>query len=159
MQIQMCIYYHSTLHSFPLLCLNTVRYMPVHSGIRHWFLPVALVNKVVDRVANLVNFFSTEVSWDGVACELCFNRAGMVNWWCWCQVCLCLRFWLSSVITAFVYIDIWIIITWPSRNFCNMHLCFFVPLWIPKSVDTNMERWLEHVLAFSFSYWLLIVFC
>ena len=60
----MCIYYHSTLHSFPLLCLNTVRYMPVHSGIRHWFLPVVLVNKVVDRVANLVIFFFffTEVS-------------------------------------------------------------------------------------------------
>jgi hypothetical protein len=53
--------------------------MPVHSGIRHWFLPVALVNKVVDRVANLVNFFFAEVSVDDVTCELCFCRAGMVN--------------------------------------------------------------------------------
>jgi len=130
--------------------------MPVHSGIRCWFLPVALVNKVVDRVANVVNFFFTEVSWDGVTCELCFYRAGMVNWWRWCQVHLCLRFWLSSMIIAFVYIDIWIIITWPS----NIHMCFFVPLWIPKSVGNNRERWMKYVLAFSFWYhYLLIVFC
>lgn len=83
------------------------------------------------------------------------------NWWCWCQVCLCLRFWLTSVITACVSINIWIIVTWPSRNLNNVHLCFFLfhskfqNLW----VQTEKDGWsmFLHFLFGTTEYWLFSV--